>query len=130
MRWWLGDLAALGLPPTRAPDVEPGRAPGLWFGGVRDRGGAGAGGRDPGASFFFFSDPLVAPARATPPTRLPLARALTPVRPSPLLSLSTPVADNVKYAPTHEWAKLEGDTVTVGISDHAQVREWEKEREK
>lgn len=79
---------------------------------------------------FFFSDPLVAPARATPPTRLPLARALTPVRPSPLLSLSTPVADNVKYAPTHEWAKLEGDTVTVGISDHAQVREWEKEREK
>jgi hypothetical protein len=29
----------------------------------------------------------------------------------------------VKYAPTHEWAKLEGDTVTVGISDHAQVRE-------
>lgn len=37
-------------------------------------------------------------------------------------SLPLPVADNVKYAPSHEWAKLEGDTVTVGISDHAQVR--------
>ena len=27
----------------------------------------------------------------------------------------------LKYAPTHEWARLEEDgTVTVGISDHAQ----------
>lgn len=43
---------------------------------------------------------------------------------APLISLphNPPVADNVKYAKTHEWAKQEGDTVTVGISDHAQVR--------
>ena len=26
----------------------------------------------------------------------------------------------LKYAPSHEWARLEGDTVTVGITDHAQ----------
>ena len=29
--------------------------------------------------------------------------------------------ENVKYAKTHEWARLEDDgTVTIGISDHAQ----------
>jgi glycine cleavage system H protein len=28
--------------------------------------------------------------------------------------------DSVRYAATHEWAKLEGDTVRVGISDYAQ----------
>jgi glycine cleavage system H protein len=29
--------------------------------------------------------------------------------------------ENVKYATTHEWARLEDDgTVTIGISDHAQ----------
>jgi glycine cleavage system H protein len=29
--------------------------------------------------------------------------------------------ENVKYAATHEWARLEDDgTVTIGISDHAQ----------
>ena len=29
--------------------------------------------------------------------------------------------DNVRYLPSHEWARLEADgTVTVGISDHAQ----------
>jgi glycine cleavage system H protein len=27
---------------------------------------------------------------------------------------------NLKYASSHEWALLEGDIVTVGISDHAQ----------
>lgn len=26
----------------------------------------------------------------------------------------------LKYAASHEWARLEGDVVTVGISDHAQ----------
>jgi glycine cleavage system H lipoate-binding protein len=31
------------------------------------------------------------------------------------------VAQDVKYAKSHEWAKLEGDVATVGISDHAQV---------
>lgn len=28
--------------------------------------------------------------------------------------------DDLKYAKTHEWAKLEGDVVRVGISDFAQ----------
>ncbi|TNF32640.1 MAG: glycine cleavage system protein GcvH [Gammaproteobacteria bacterium] len=29
--------------------------------------------------------------------------------------------DNLRYAPSHEWARLEADgTVTVGITDHAQ----------
>ncbi|MDA8228267.1 MAG: glycine cleavage system protein GcvH [Desulfitobacterium hafniense] len=27
---------------------------------------------------------------------------------------------NLKYAKSHEWAKLEGDIATIGISDHAQ----------
>ena len=27
---------------------------------------------------------------------------------------------NLKYSATHEWSKLEGDTVTVGITDFAQ----------
>lgn len=27
---------------------------------------------------------------------------------------------DLKYASTHEWARLEGDVVTVGITDHAQ----------
>ncbi|MES2919646.1 MAG: glycine cleavage system protein GcvH [Pseudomonadota bacterium] len=26
----------------------------------------------------------------------------------------------LKYAPTHEWVRVEGDVATVGISDHAQ----------
>jgi len=29
-------------------------------------------------------------------------------------------ADDVKYSKNHEWARLEGGTVTVGISDYAQ----------
>ena len=28
--------------------------------------------------------------------------------------------DDIRYAPTHEWARLEGDTVKVGITDYAQ----------
>ena len=28
--------------------------------------------------------------------------------------------DDVRYAESHEWAKLEGDKVKVGISDYAQ----------
>lgn len=28
--------------------------------------------------------------------------------------------DNLKYAESHEWARAEGDIVTVGITDHAQ----------
>ncbi|MGC9453520.1 MAG: glycine cleavage system protein GcvH [Phycisphaerae bacterium] len=32
----------------------------------------------------------------------------------------TNVPDELLYTEQHEWAKVEGDTVTVGISDHAQ----------
>ncbi len=28
--------------------------------------------------------------------------------------------DNVRYAETHEWVKIEGDVIRVGISDYAQ----------
>jgi glycine cleavage system H protein len=31
------------------------------------------------------------------------------------------VPTDLKYASSHEWARLEGDLVTVGISDHAQA---------
>lgn len=27
---------------------------------------------------------------------------------------------SLKYTKTHEWVKIEGDTITVGITDHAQ----------
>lgn len=30
------------------------------------------------------------------------------------------VPENLKYADTHEWVRVEGDVATVGISDHAQ----------
>tara|TARA_B110000483_G_C18168788_1_gene532427 strand:- start:1653 stop:2033 length:381 start_codon:yes stop_codon:yes gene_type:complete len=30
------------------------------------------------------------------------------------------VLENLKYSDDHEWAKIEGDTITVGITDHAQ----------
>ena len=30
--------------------------------------------------------------------------------------------DGLKYAESHEWAKVGGDTATVGISDFAQAR--------
>ena len=33
-----------------------------------------------------------------------------------------PVIDGLKYAKSHEWAKVDGDTATVGITDFAQVR--------
>lgn len=32
--------------------------------------------------------------------------------------MNTP--EDLKYAESHEWLKLEGDTATVGITDHAQ----------
>jgi glycine cleavage system H protein len=28
--------------------------------------------------------------------------------------------ENLKYTKDHEWAKIEGNTVTIGITDHAQ----------
>lgn len=28
--------------------------------------------------------------------------------------------ENLRYAPTHEWVRLEGDRATIGITDHAQ----------
>jgi glycine cleavage system H protein len=30
------------------------------------------------------------------------------------------VPDNLKYTKNHEWARIEGNLVTVGITDHAQ----------
>lgn len=30
------------------------------------------------------------------------------------------VPDNLRYAETHEWIKVDGDTAIVGITDHAQ----------
>ena len=27
--------------------------------------------------------------------------------------------DDLKFQPTHEWVKIEGDTATIGITDHA-----------
>lgn len=30
------------------------------------------------------------------------------------------IPDDVRYAPNHEWARLEGETVRIGISDYAQ----------
>lgn len=32
----------------------------------------------------------------------------------------TNVPGDLKYAKSHEWARIEGDTATVGITDHAQ----------
>ncbi len=31
------------------------------------------------------------------------------------------VPDDLKYAETHEWVRVDGDTGTVGITDHAQA---------
>jgi glycine cleavage system H protein len=31
------------------------------------------------------------------------------------------IPDNLKYAKSHEWVRIEGDTATVGITDHAQA---------
>jgi glycine cleavage system H protein len=30
------------------------------------------------------------------------------------------VPDNLKFAPSHEWVRIEGNLATVGITDHAQ----------
>jgi glycine cleavage system H protein len=32
------------------------------------------------------------------------------------------VPDGLRYAKSHEWVKVDGDTVTVGITDHAQAQ--------
>lgn len=31
------------------------------------------------------------------------------------------IPEDLRYAKTHEWIRVEGDTVTVGITDHAQA---------
>lgn len=36
--------------------------------------------------------------------------------------LGRAVAEGLKYAKSHEWAKVDGDIATIGISDFAQVR--------
>ena len=35
--------------------------------------------------------------------------------------MSSLVPDHLKYAKTHEWVKVEGDTATIGITYHAQA---------
>jgi len=37
--------------------------------------------------------------------------------------LMATVADGLKYQPSHEWVKPEGDVGVIGISDFAQVRD-------
>ncbi|HTJ00237.1 MAG TPA: glycine cleavage system protein GcvH [Dongiaceae bacterium] len=34
--------------------------------------------------------------------------------------MSSQVPSNLKYAKSHEWVRIAGDTATVGITDHAQ----------
>lgn len=34
--------------------------------------------------------------------------------------MSSNVPENLKYAKSHEWLRVEGDTAVVGITDHAQ----------
>ena len=34
--------------------------------------------------------------------------------------MSTQIPDDLKYAKSHEWLRVTGDTATVGITDHAQ----------
>jgi glycine cleavage system H protein len=34
--------------------------------------------------------------------------------------MSTQIPADLKYAKSHEWVRLSGDTATVGITDHAQ----------
>ena len=31
------------------------------------------------------------------------------------------VPDDLRYAETHEWVRVQGDTATIGITDHAQA---------
>ena len=31
------------------------------------------------------------------------------------------IPDNLKYAKSHEWVRINGDTATIGITDHAQA---------
>jgi len=35
-------------------------------------------------------------------------------------SMSLNVPDNLKYAKSHEWLKVDGETGVIGITDHAQ----------
>lgn len=51
------------------------------------------------------------------------ANVLRPGTPSAVApSAAVAVAKDAKYASSHEWAKVDGETATVGISDFAQVR--------
>lgn len=40
---------------------------------------------------------------------------------SSLFLIELTVLKDLKYAETHEWVKIDGDSATVGITDHAQV---------
>jgi glycine cleavage system H protein len=34
--------------------------------------------------------------------------------------MSSQVPEDLKYAKSHEWARIQGDVATIGITDHAQ----------
>ena len=50
-------------------------------------------------------------------TRNPESNLLN--RPNPTIAMNVPA--DLRYAKTHEWIRVDGDTVTVGITDHAQA---------
>ena len=31
------------------------------------------------------------------------------------------VSENLRYSKEHEWVRVDGDTVTIGITDYAQI---------
>lgn len=39
----------------------------------------------------------------------------------PLVRSMSTVLENLKYAPSHEWVRVDGDVAFVGITDHAQT---------
>ncbi|XP_020109774.1 glycine cleavage system H protein 2, mitochondrial [Ananas comosus] len=48
------------------------------------------------------------------------SRAASYLRISPLCRGFSTVLQELKYADSHEWVKVDGDSATVGITDHAQ----------
>ncbi|OAY71493.1 Glycine cleavage system H protein 2, mitochondrial [Ananas comosus] len=49
------------------------------------------------------------------------SRAASYLRISPLCRGFSTVLQELKYADSHEWVKVDGDSATVGITDHAQI---------
>ena len=62
---------------------------------------------------------IVLPYAPSFPT-LPSSSPHLPLTPPWRLPLGSAVDQSVKYLPSHEWVKVEGDVATIGISDFAQ----------